>query len=253
MDAGVPIKAPVAGIAMGLVSDGENYTILTDIQGLEDHLGDMDFKVAGTKDGITALQMDIKIQGITEQILSEALTQAKQARMEILEVLTETIAEPRKELSPYAPKIEMIQIDPDKIKTVIGKGGDTINGIIEETGVKIDIDQEGNVSIASSDADMIKKAIKIIEELTKEVKVGEVYLGKVVRIEKFGAFVNLIKGKDALVHISQLANERVNKVEDVVKLGDEVLVKVTEIDRQGRVNASRKALLKEEESKKAEK
>ena len=197
--------------------------------------------------------MDIKIQGITEQILSEALTQAKQARMEILEVLTETIAEPRKELSPYAPKIEMIQIDPDKIKTVIGKGGDTINGIIEETGVKIDIDQEGNVSIASSDADMIKKAIKIIEELTKEVKVGEVYLGKVVRIEKFGAFVNLIKGKDALVHISQLANERVNKVEDVVKLGDEVLVKVTEIDRQGRVNASRKALLKEEESKKAEK
>ena len=253
MDAGVPIKAPVAGIAMGLVSDGENYTILTDIQGLEDHLGDMDFKVAGTKDGITALQMDIKIQGITEQILSEALTQAKQARMEILEVLTETIAEPRKELSPYAPKIEMIQIDPDKIKTVIGKGGDTINGIIEETGVKIDIDQEGNVSIASSDADMIKKAIKIIEELTKEVKVGEVYLGKVVRIEKFGAFVNLIKGKDALVHISHLANERVNKVEDVVKLGDEVLVKVTEIDRQGRVNASRKALLKEEESKKAEK
>ena len=253
MDAGVPIKAPVAGIAMGLVSDGENYTILTDIQGLEDHLGDMDFKVAGTKDGITALQMDIKIQGITEQILSEALTQAKQARMEILVVLTETIAEPRKELSPYAPKIEMIQIDPDKIKTVIGKGGDTINGIIEETGVKIDIDQEGNVSIASSDADMIKKAIKIIEELTKEVKVGEVYLGKVVRIEKFGAFVNLIKGKDALVHISQLANERVNKVEDVVKLGDEVLVKVTEIDRQGRVNASRKALLKEEESKKAEK
>lgn len=250
MDAGVPIKAPVAGIAMGLVSDGENYTILTDIQGLEDHLGDMDFKVAGTKDGITALQMDIKIQGITEQILSEALVQAKKARMEILEVLTDTIAAPREELSPYAPKIEMIQIDPDKIKTVIGKGGDTINGIIDETGVKIDIDQDGNVSIASSDADMIKKAIKIIEELTKEVKVGEVYLGKVVRVEKFGAFVNLIKGKDALVHISQLANERVNKVEDVVKMGDEVLVKVTEIDRQGRVNASRKAMLKEEESKK---
>lgn len=253
MDAGVPIKAPVAGIAMGLVSDGENYTILTDIQGLEDHLGDMDFKVAGTKDGITALQMDIKIQGITEQILKEALAQAKQARMEILEELTSTIAAPREELSPYAPKIEMIQIDPAKIKDVIGKGGDTINGIIEETGVKIDIDQDGKVSIASSDKEMIQKAIKIIEELTKEVKVGEVYLGKVVRIEKFGAFVNLIKGKDALVHISQLANERVNKVEDVVKLGDEVLVKVTEIDRQGRVNASRKALLKEEESKKEEK
>ncbi|WP_165004177.1 MULTISPECIES: polyribonucleotide nucleotidyltransferase [unclassified Enterococcus] len=252
MDAGVPIKAPVAGIAMGLVSDGENYTILTDIQGLEDHLGDMDFKVAGTKDGITALQMDIKIQGITEQILTEALTQAKQARMEILEELTSTIAAPREELSPYAPKIEMIQIEPAKIKDVIGKGGDTINGIIEETGVKIDIDQDGKVSIASADAEMIKKAIKIIEDLTKEIKVGEVYLGKVVRIEKFGAFVNLIKGKDGLVHISQLANERVNKVEDVVKLGDEILVKVTEIDKQGRVNLSRKAMLNEDGSTKSE-
>lgn len=246
MDAGVPIKAPVAGIAMGLVSDGENYTILTDIQGLEDHLGDMDFKVAGTKDGITALQMDIKIQGITEQILREALAQAKKARMEILAELTATIAEPRAELSQYAPKIEMIQIDPAKIKDVIGKGGDTINGIIEETGVKIDIDQDGKVSIASADAEMIQKAIKIIEDLTKEVKVGEVYLGKVVRIEKFGAFVNLIKGKDGLVHISQLANERVANVEDVVKLGDEILVKVTEIDKQGRVNLSRKAMLADE-------
>ena len=252
MDAGVPIKAPVAGIAMGLVSDGENYTILTDIQGLEDHLGDMDFKVAGTKDGITALQMDIKIQGITEQILTEALTQANQARMEILEELTSTIAAPREELSQYAPKIEMIQIEPAKIKDVIGKGGDTINGIIDETGVKIDIDQDGKVSIASADAEMIKKAIKIIEDLTKEVKVGEVYLGKVVRIEKFGAFVNLIKGKDGLVHISQLANDRVNKVEDVVKLGDEILVKVTEIDKQGRVNLSRKAMLNEDGSTKNE-
>lgn len=252
MDAGVPIKAPVAGIAMGLVSDGENYAILTDIQGLEDHLGDMDFKVAGTKDGITALQMDIKIQGITEQILTEALTQAKQARMEILEELTSTIAAPREELSQYAPKIEMIQIEPAKIKDVIGKGGDTINGIIDETGVKIDIDQDGKVSIASADAEMIKKAIKIIEDLTKEVKVGEVYLGKVVRIEKFGAFVNLIKGKDGLVHISQLANDRVNKVEDVVKLGDEILVKVTEIDKQGRVNLSRKAMLNEDGSTKNE-
>ncbi|HFD1663730.1 TPA: polyribonucleotide nucleotidyltransferase [Enterococcus faecium] len=252
MDAGVPIKAPVAGIAMGLVSDGENYTILTDIQGLEDHLGDMDFKVAGTKDGITALQMDIKIQGITEQILTEALTQAKQARMEILEELTSTIAAPREELSQYAPKIEMIQIEPAKIKDVIGKGGDTINGIIDETGVKIDIDQDGKVSIASADVEMIKKAIKIIEDLTKEVKVGEVYLGKVVRIEKFGAFVNLIKGKDGLVHISQLANDRVNKVEDVVKLGDEILVKVTEIDKQGRVNLSRKAMLNEDGSTKNE-
>lgn len=252
MDAGVPIKAPVAGIAMGLVSDGENYTILTDIQGLEDHLGDMDFKVAGTKDGITALQMDIKIQGITEQILREALDQAKQARMEILEELTSTLAAPREELSEYAPKIEMIQIEPSKIKDVIGKGGDTINKIIEETGVKIDIDQDGNVSIASADAAMIKRAIEIIEELTKEVKVGEIYMGKVVRVEKFGAFVNLIKGKDGLLHISQIAHERVNNVEDVLKLGDEVEVKVTEIDRQGRVNLSRKVLLEKPEEKKEE-
>ncbi|GAA3010760.1 polyribonucleotide nucleotidyltransferase [Tetragenococcus solitarius] len=248
MDAGVPIKAPVAGIAMGLVSDGENYTILTDIQGMEDHLGDMDFKVAGTKDGITALQMDIKIQGITEQILREALAQAKQARMEILQQLTSTIAQPRQELSSYAPKIEMISIDPEKIKDVIGKGGDVINGIIDETGVKIDIDQEGNVSIASSDAEMIKKAVSIIKDLTKEIKPGEVYLGKVVRIEKFGAFVNIAKGKDGLVHISQIANERINKVEDVLHVGDEVLVKVTEIDKQGRINLSRKAMLKDNTS-----
>jgi len=247
MDAGVPIKAPVAGIAMGLVSDGENYTILTDIQGMEDHLGDMDFKVAGTKDGITALQMDIKIQGITEQILREALAQAKQARMEILQQLTSTIAQPKEELSPYAPKIEMMSIDPEKIKDVIGKGGDVINGIIDETGVKIDIDQEGNVSIASSDAEMIKKASGIIKDLTKEIKPGEVYLGKVVRIEKFGAFVNIAKGKDGLVHISQIANERINKVEDVLHVGDEVLVKVTEIDKQGRINLSRKAMLKDDE------
>ncbi|BAK93887.1 polyribonucleotide nucleotidyltransferase [Tetragenococcus halophilus] len=247
MDAGVPIKAPVAGIAMGLVSDGENYTILTDIQGMEDHLGDMDFKVAGTKDGITALQMDIKIQGITEQILREALAQAKQARMEILQQLTSTIAQPKEELSPYAPKIEMMSIDPEKIKDVIGKGGDVINGIIDETGVKIDIDQEGNVSIASSDAEMIKKASGIIKDLTKEIKPGEVYLGKVVRIEKFGAFVNIAKGKDGLVHISQIAKERINKVEDVLHVGDEVLVKVTEIDKQGRINLSRKAMLKDEE------
>lgn len=243
MDAGVPIKAPVAGIAMGLVMDGDDYTILTDIQGLEDHLGDMDFKVAGTKDGITALQMDIKIEGITEQILTEALAQAKKARMEILDVITETISAPREELSQYAPKIEMIQIKPAKIKDVIGKGGDTINGIIEETGVKIDIDQDGNVSIASTDAEMIKKAISIIEELTREVTVGEIFNAKIVRVEKFGVFVNLIKGKDALVHISQLAVERVKEVEDVVKLGDEILVKVTEIDKMGRVNASRKVML----------
>ena len=246
MAAGVPIKAPVAGIAMGLISDGTNYTVLTDIQGLEDHLGDMDFKVAGTKDGITALQMDIKIQGITEQILREALTQAKKARFEILEELTSTIAEPRKELSPYAPKIEMISIHPDKIKVVIGRGGETINSIIDETGVKIDIDQEGHVSIASTDAAMIQRAKEIIEDLTREIEAGQVYEGTVRRIEKFGAFVEIAKGKDGLVHISELAHERVAKVEDVLAIGDKVKVKVTEIDGQGRINLSRKALIEKE-------
>ena len=246
MAAGVPIKAPVAGIAMGLISDGTNYTVLTDIQGLEDHLGDMDFKVAGTKDGITALQMDIKIQGITEQILREALTQAKKARFEILEELTSTIAEPRKELSPYAPKIEMISIHPDKIKVVIGRGGETINSIIDETGVKIDIDQEGHVSIASTDAAMIQRTKEIIEDLTREIEVGQVYEGTVRRIEKFGAFVEIAKGKDGLVHISELAHERVAKVEDVLAIGDKVKVKVTEIDGQGRINLSRKALIEKE-------
>lgn len=251
MDAGVPIKSPVAGIAMGLVMDGEDYTVLTDIQGIEDHLGDMDFKVAGTKDGITALQMDIKIEGITEAILTEALTQAKKARMELLDELTSTISEPRAELSKYAPKIEMIQIKPEKIKDVIGKGGETINKIIEETDVKIDIDQEGNVSIAHSDKEKIDRAIEIISDLVREAEVGQVYTAKVVRIEKFGAFVNLFKGKDALVHISQISHDRVNKVEDVVSLGDEIDVKITEIDRQGRVNASRKALIEKPKEEKA--
>ena len=246
MAAGVPIKAPVAGIAMGLISDGTNYTVLTDIQGLEDHLGDMDFKVAGTTTGITALQMDIKIQGITEQILREALTQAKKARFEILEELTSTIAEPRKELSPYAPKIEMISIHPDKIKVVIGRGGETINSIIDETGVKIDIDQEGHVSIASTDAAMIQRAKEIIEDLTREIEAGQVYEGTVRRIEKFGAFVEIAKGKDGLVHISELAHERVAKVEDVLAIGDKVKVKVIEIDGQGRINLSRKALIEKE-------
>lgn len=247
MAGGVPIKAPVAGIAMGLISDGSNYTILTDIQGLEDHFGDMDFKVAGTREGITALQMDIKIEGITPQILKEALAQAKKARFEILDLIEATIPAPRTHLAPTAPKIDTIKIDVDKIKVVIGKGGETIDKIIEETGVKIDIDDEGNVSIYSSDQAAIDRAKEIIAGLVREAKVGEVYHAKVVRIEKFGAFVNLIKGKDGLVHISQLANERVNKVEDVVKLGDEILVKVTEIDDKGRINLSRKALLNEEE------
>lgn len=249
MDAGVPIKAPVAGIAMGLVSDGENYTVLTDIQGLEDHLGDMDFKVAGTKEGITALQMDIKIQGITEQILTEALSQAKKARFEILDQLTSTLAQPRPELSPYAPKIEMIHIAPDKIKVVIGRGGDTINSIIDETGVKIDIDQDGNISIASTDYDMIQRAKTIIEDLTRDIEVGQVYQGTVKRIEKFGAFVEISKGKDGLLHISEIAHERIAKVEDVLKLGDTIKVKVIEIDRQGRINLSAKVLIEKPEAK----
>lgn len=243
MDAGVPIKAPVAGIAMGLVMEGEDYTVLTDIQGLEDHLGDMDFKVAGTAAGITALQMDIKIQGITEAILTEALTQAKKARLEILDELVSTLPEARKELSPYAPKIDIIQINPDKIKVVIGRGGETINGIIDATGVKIDIDQTGNVSIASSDQVMINKARQMIEDLVREVEVGQVYTGKVKRIEKFGAFVEVLPGKDGLVHISELEHRRVAQVEDVLKIGDLVEVKVIEIDNQGRINLSRKVLL----------
>lgn len=243
MAGGVPIKAPVAGIAMGLISDGTNYTVLTDIQGLEDHFGDMDFKVAGTRDGITALQMDIKIEGITPQILEEALAQAKKARFEILDLIERTIAEPRTQLAPTAPKIDSIKIDVDKIKIVIGKGGETIDKIIAETGVKIDIDEEGNVSIYSSDQAAIDRAKDIITSLVREAKVGEVYHAKVVRIEKFGAFVNLFDKTDALVHISEIAWTRTNRVEDVLELGEEVDVKVIKVDEKGRVDASMKALL----------
>lgn len=243
MAGGVPIKAPVAGIAMGLISDGQNYTILTDIQGLEDHFGDMDFKVAGTRAGITALQMDIKIEGITPQILEEALAQAKKARFEILDVLHEAIPEVRPELAPTAPKIDTIKIDVDKIKIVIGKGGETIDKIIAETGVKIDIDEDGLVAIFSSDQEAINRAKEIIANLVREAKVGDVYEAKVVRIEKFGAFVNLFDKTDALVHISELAWSRVNRVEDLVAIGDEVTVKVIKVDDKGRVDASMKALL----------
>lgn len=243
MAGGVPIKAPVAGIAMGLISDGQNYTILTDIQGLEDHFGDMDFKVAGTRAGITALQMDIKIEGITPQILEEALAQAKKARFEILDVLHEAIPEVRPELAPTAPKIDTIKIDVDKIKIVIGKGGETIDKIIAETGVKIDIDEDGLVAIFSSDQEAINRAKEIIANLVREAKVGDVYEAKVVRIEKFGAFVNLFDKTDALVHISELAWSRVNRVEDLVAIGDEVTVKVIKVDEKGRVDASMKALL----------
>ena len=249
MDAGVPIKAPVAGIAMGLIQSGEHYSILTDIQGMEDHLGDMDFKVAGTAKGVTALQMDIKIEGLSREILEEALQQAKSGRMHILDSMLSTISESRSKLSQYAPKILTMHINPDKIRDVIGPSGKQINKIIEETGVKIDIEQDGSVFISSTDEEMNKKAKKIIEDIVREVEVGQLYLGKVKRIEKFGAFVEIFNGKDGLVHISELAEERIGKVEDVVSIGDELLVKVTEIDRQGRVNLSRKAVLKEQREK----
>ena len=243
MAGGVPIKAPVAGIAMGLISDGTNYTVLTDIQGLEDHFGDMDFKVAGTRLGITALQMDIKISGITPAILEEALAQAKVARFEILDVIESAIAEPRSELAPTAPKIDSIQIPVDKIKVVIGKGGETIDKIIAETGVTIDIDEEGLVQIFSSDQDAIDRAKTIISDLVREAKVCEVYTVPVVRIEKFGAFVHLFNKTDALVHISELAWKHTEHVEDVVKVGDMVTVKIIKIDEKGRVDASIKTLL----------
>ncbi|MCD1257769.1 polyribonucleotide nucleotidyltransferase [Paenibacillus athensensis] len=243
MDAGVPIKAPVAGIAMGLIKDGDHFSILSDIQGMEDHLGDMDFKVAGTAKGVTALQMDIKIDGISRSILEQSLAQAKEGRMFILNKMLSRIAEPKTSLSPYAPKIITMQINPDKIRDVIGAGGKIINKIIEETGVKIDIEQDGRVFIASSNQEMNEKARSIIEGIVREVIVGETYLGTVKRIEKFGAFVEILPGKEGLVHISQLSTERVAKVEDVVALGDQITVKVTEIDQQGRVNLSRKATL----------
>lgn len=243
MDAGVPIKAPVAGVAMGLIKDGDHVSILTDIQGMEDHLGDMDFKVAGTSKGVTAIQMDIKIDGIDRAILKEALEQANKGRMFILDKMLATIDKPRKELSQYAPKIITMQIHPDKIREVIGAGGKVINKIIEETGVKIDIEQDGSIFIASSNQAANERAREIIESIVREVVVGETYLGTVKRIEKFGCFVEVLPGKEGLVHISQLSTERVAKVEDVVAIGDKITVKVTEIDNQGRVNLSRKATM----------
>lgn len=250
MDAAVPIKKPVAGIAMGLIKDDNtgNLAILTDIQGLEDFLGDMDFKVAGTKDGITAIQMDIKIKGINREILTRALEQARVGRLFILDRMLETLAAPRTELSQYAPRIISFSIHPDKIRDVIGSGGKTINKIIADTGVKIDIEDDGRVFIASPDATAAEAARKIIEGITKEIEVGDVYLGKVVSIKPFGAFVNLTPGKDGLVHISRLANKRIEKVEDVVNLGDEILVRVLEIDQQGKITLTRKGLLPEEQA-----
>lgn len=248
MNAGVPIKRPVSGVAMGLVKDGENYTILTDIQGMEDALGDMDFKVAGTTEGITAIQMDIKIAGLTKEILATALAQAKRGRAHILDKMLEVISVPNTELSPYAPRVITMTINPDKIRDVIGPGGKMIKKIIDETGVSIDIEDDGKIFISAVDVVAGQKAIEIIENIVREVEVGVIYDGKVTRIMNFGAFVELLPGKEGLVHISQLANERVEKVEDVVQVGDSLKVKVMEIDRQGRVNLSHKVLIETEQT-----
>ena len=260
MAAGVPIKAPVAGIAMGLITHENDYTILTDIQGMEDHLGDMDFKVAGTKDGITALQMDIKIKGITEEILKEALAQAKKARLEILKVIAKQIKEPRKEVSKYAPKMETFMINPAKIKDVIGRGGETITKIICEASnvtevtnvnaVKVDLEDDGRVVIYHTDRDIINKTKEMIESIVREVEVGKIYEAKVVKIEDFGCFVQLWPGCEGLVHVSQLADTRVDKVEDIVKLGDEIIVKALGLDKKGRQNFSRKDALPKKDTKK---
>ncbi|MBE6032379.1 MAG: polyribonucleotide nucleotidyltransferase [Clostridiales bacterium] len=243
MDAGVPIKAPVAGIAMGLIKRDDKVAILSDIQGMEDFLGDMDFKVAGTKKGVTAIQMDIKIHGLDKEILQAALKQAREGRFFIMDKMMEEIDAPRPELSPYAPRIITMHIDPDKIRIVIGPGGKTINRIVSETGVKIDLDDDGTVYIASADAESAKAAVREIELLTKEVEVGEIYEGKVTRIMSFGAFVEVLPGKEGLLHISRIAKERVEKVEDILSVGDIVTVKCYEIDSQNRINLTRKDLL----------
>lgn len=249
LDAGVPLKDMVAGIAMGLIKHDDKVAVLSDIQGMEDHLGDMDFKVAGTEHGITAIQMDIKIAGIDEEVLRTALKQAKVGRIHILNEMRKTISEPKPELSKYAPKIVTMNINPDKIRDVIGPGGKIITKIIDETGVKIDIEQTGEVFISGVDAEMIAKAQQIINDIVAEAEVGETYTGKVTRIMNFGAFIEILPGKEGLLHISHIAHERVNKVEDVLNIGDEVTIKVTEIDEKGRVNLSRKALLPKPEKK----
>ncbi len=248
MDAGVPIKAPVAGVAMGLMKEGDNVVVLTDIQGMEDFLGDMDFKVAGTQEGITAIQMDIKVHGIDKSILTDALEKARVGRLFILDKMIACIDKPREEVSKYAPKIIRMTINPDKIRDVIGSGGKVINKIIEETGVKIDIEDDGSVMIAAENVESAYKAKKIIEGIVKEIEVGEILLGKVVRIATFGAFVELTDNKDGLLHVSQISDKRVNKVEDVLNIGDEILVKVIEIDNQGKIKLSRKEALKETEN-----
>jgi len=238
MDAGVPIKAPVAGVAMGLVKEGDRYAVLTDILGDEDHLGDMDFKVAGTDTGITALQMDIKINGITREIMSDALAQARDARLHILGEMNSVLGTPREKMSDWAPTIMAFKIDPEKIREVIGKGGSVIRQITEETGATIDIDNDGTIRIASVDGDSGREARRRIDLITADVEVGQVYEGKVARLMDFGAFVTILPGKDGLVHISQISDERVERVSDKLKEGDSVRVKVLEVDRQGRVRLS---------------
>ena len=243
MDTGVPIKAPVSGIAMGLVKDGNEHRVLTDIQGIEDHLGDMDFKVAGTREGITALQMDIKVKGISYEIMAQALAQAKGARHFILDKMLEVLPEPRPELSPYAPRITIVKIDPEMIGAIIGPGGKTIRRIQEETGVKIDVEEDGSVYIASTDGPSSQRAKEMVEALVEKPAIGKIYTGKVVRIEDYGAFVEILPGQDGMVHISQLADYRVPSVQDVVRLGDEIMVMVIDIDREGKIKLSRQAVL----------
>ena len=243
MDAGVPIRKPVAGIAMGIIEGNGEYRVLSDIQGLEDHFGDMDFKVAGTADGITAMQMDVKIDGLSPETLAVALVQARESRLFILGKMLETIAEPRKEMSKYAPRIITLHINPEKIRDVIGPGGKMINKIIDETGVSIDIEDDGSVFITSTDAEGAKKAIEWINDLTREVKAGELFQGRITRLMNFGAFAEVLPNQEGLIHISELADYRVEKVEDVVNVGDVVPVIVKEIDSQGRINLSRKAAL----------
>jgi polyribonucleotide nucleotidyltransferase len=243
MDTGVPIKAPVAGIAMGLIKEGDSMIVLTDILGAEDHLGDMDFKVAGTSQGITALQMDMKIKGITPAVMSQALEQARVARLSILDKMMETIGEPRPDLKSFVPRITMIRIPVEKIGAVIGPGGKMIRSIQEDTGVKIDIGEDGSVYIASSDGESARKARERVEALTETAIIGRIYTGKVVRIADFGAFVEILPNMDGMVHISQLDSTRVNKVEDVVSMGDEITVMVTDIDSNGKIRLSRQAVL----------
>jgi polyribonucleotide nucleotidyltransferase len=245
MDAGVPVSQAVAGIAMGLIKEGDQVVILSDILGDEDHLGDMDFKVTGTAAGVTALQMDIKISGVDKAIMKQALEQAREGRLHILDKMAEAISAPRPELSPYAPRITTIYVKPDQVRTVIGSGGKNVRGIIEATGCAIDIEDDGKINIASNDGDACKLAIKMIRDLTQEAEVGKLYMGTVKKIMEFGAFVEIFPGTDGLVHISELAKERVRNVSDVLKEGDKVLVKCLDIDRQGKIKLSRKEALGE--------